>query len=1590
MEESEDNMVQVRKAHKVEKMVSKWLRLTRDNSQRNRATADGASANTNQLSFPLKVTVKIHKDTPSDHGFVLSEETPVYVKSVTAGGPGEGKLFPGDQIIKINNMPIDTISREHIANILRLSDNSVTVTVLRITSGPKSSFITEEKRARLKSNPVKVRFAEEVIVNGHTQGNSLLFMPNVLKVYLENGQTKAFRYEKNTTVKDIILTLKQKLSIRYIEHFALALKERYSVTKVYLLHDDEIIEQVVQKREPHDYRCLFRVCFLPRDPLEVLRDDPVTFEYLYMQSCNDVLQEKFAMEMKCNTAIRLAALQIQECILSSKQSQKVSMKYIEKDWGIESFVSPTLLHNMKEKDIRKAINYHLKNNHSLIAPGQKQLISTAQARLNYLNILGNLRTYGGKTFNATLMLQDRESFITLLVGAKYGISQIINSKLNIMNQLTNFNNIRKLELTFECDKVSMVNIYLLDVKSLTLLLESHHAKDLVCLIAGYHRLYVNSTESVFTWPGNYQSQPLTNEEGDESRGLSDSESSSDIDSSLDMSIELHKLRNGFIQPLTEEDEDIENSESEATDSDYIRDDVLEETSCSTGDVSDLNDEATSQGGVTCERSCSADSMEELQTETSTSSTSCPQSHSEISEDDDKDSVAGGSESEPITKMHCTAESNASFPQPSAESLTSVSEYCISDAKEPETCPSPDFSQSENSYTTESCSQCPEDVDGSSAQRNGSWSSIGHSLLIELPPFPLPEEAAADGDLSGEVLIVPILDPPPGFGDSSSEDEFFDAAEKFTAIESPIDIKFNGTGTDLEPAYCKGIEGKWNMRTIPSLYGTGMDIKTVESMKDENEEAKYATNTEKGHFTPKDLLYDVKAALPQCYSCKGEDHICCYERENLVSKMQQSPTLSSLTRTESEPALLETKPIGPLKSISVSANKKATSDLMEMEPDTMETKSVTEAITVNTPVSAIRYPCDSDTKEGYIRRVGCSEGGQNINKPLLNVKLPGTDCSKMEEYASASGIILELGHMCSKNPTEDKTSNVTPISCTDKPQTLHTISMEVKEQDKAIVENSMVLEKGHDKCAQWADIDRNGTALRQTLYQIDSKENTFTFKEEIDNVNITSQIYLVMPSVDQIAFPEKLVLEEEISSRRDSSERDKESTDVYSLDMSRLLLNLNRVSFKTFGMVKHLSSPALEPKKEIFSVRSPTISELHTEPAEDSSRDCSSKTEQNTNQDESPLLPTQININEFSATILCPQDKNPSQEISSPTKFLYEVDHSVTQESPTSTRQNKCLPDKSIGLKQPEDKLNVGSRISAALTTDVGKQANEQFSMGGKETCGCQVIYGNCFRALGTDVNDENKDLENSAQQSSPRTTPPASGNALSLYHSTLVRQSVETMLTNCYFGVPKTDATARHKGPVLSQFKDKRYNMPNGFRLVESDIMELFNVLKECPRQSHVEEECAILLSSTKQTLYTECRKLMSACQKGIKVDQAPDEMLLGVSESFHALTQLTATCLQFTTCMHCTERHVKVVSNLREVIMTYKTFVQVFEDACGRRSDDLSVKLLAQQCTALNAGVFCLTQLFKTSSCKSFDSPDAIHSGLKCVAQYYSLFSSD
>lgn len=65
---------------------------------------------------------------------------------------------------------------------------------------------------------------------------------------------------------------------------------------------------------------------------------------------------------------------------------------------------------------------------------------------------------------SSTQLQDREVLVSLLVGAKYGLSQVINHKLNVISTLVEFSSISRVELLSESDKVSLLRISLHDMK----------------------------------------------------------------------------------------------------------------------------------------------------------------------------------------------------------------------------------------------------------------------------------------------------------------------------------------------------------------------------------------------------------------------------------------------------------------------------------------------------------------------------------------------------------------------------------------------------------------------------------------------------------------------------------------------------------------------------------------------------------------------------------------------------------------------------------------------------------------------------------------------------------------------------------------------------------------------------------------------------------------------------------------------------------------------------------------------------------------------------------------------------------------------
>ncbi|KAM6955809.1 FERM and PDZ domain-containing protein 4-like [Lycodopsis pacificus] len=456
---------------------------------------------------PAPRMVEMRRDPVLGFGFVAGSEKPVVVRSVTPGGPSEGRLVPGDEIMMINDEPVSSAARERVIdlvrydNTLRSCKESILLSVVQPYPSPKSAFISAAKKAKLKTNPVKVRFAEEVIINGQVpetmKDNSLLFMPNVLKVYLENGQTKSFKFDSSTSIKDVILTLQEKLSIKSIEHFSLMLEQRAegSASKLMLLHEQEMLTQVTQRPGSNKMKCFFRITFVPKDPVDLLRRDAVAFEYLYVQSCNDVVLERFGSELKYDTALHLAALQMYILTINTKHSQKVSLKYIEKEWGLALFLPPAVLSSMKEKNIKKALTHILKTNQNLVPPGKK--LTALQAKVHYLKYLSDLRLYGGRVFRSTLVQGEKHTEVTLLVGPKYGISHVINTKTNLVALLADFSHVNRIEMYTEDENRVRVELHVLDVKPITLIMESVDAMNLACLTAGYYRLLVDSRRSIF-------------------------------------------------------------------------------------------------------------------------------------------------------------------------------------------------------------------------------------------------------------------------------------------------------------------------------------------------------------------------------------------------------------------------------------------------------------------------------------------------------------------------------------------------------------------------------------------------------------------------------------------------------------------------------------------------------------------------------------------------------------------------------------------------------------------------------------------------------------------------------------------------------------------------------------------------------------------------------------------------------------------------------------------------------------------------------------------------------------------------------------
>ncbi|XP_003785195.1 FERM and PDZ domain-containing protein 1 [Otolemur garnettii] len=1572
MEELEPSLFQTRKAHRIEQMVARWLRRSRDSSSGTKvAAADGPPRIPAQNLTPVRHTVKIDKDALlQDYGFHISESLPLTVVAVTAGGSAYGKLFPGDQILQMNNEPVEDLSCERAVDILREAEDSLSITVVRCISGaPKSSFLTEEKRARLKTNPVKVHFAEEVLVSGHSQGNSLLCMPNVLKLYLENGQTKAFKFDMNTTVKDIILTVKEKLSIRSIEYFALALEEQYSISQLHLLHEEELIQQVVEREESHDYRCLFRVCFVPKDPLDLLKEDPVAFEYLYLQSCSDVLQERFAIEMKCSSALRLAALHIQERIYACAQPQKISLKYIEKDWGIENFISPTLLRNMKGKDIKKAISFHMKRNQNLLEPRQKQLISAAQLRLNYLQILGELKTYGGKIFNATLMLQDRESYIALLVGAKYGISQIINSKLNIISTLAEFANISRVELTEESEKVSMVKVYLQDVKVLTLLLESNSAKDLACLIAGYYRLFVDPVTSIFLWSGNKPVHRVSAEEGYESRACSDSEESSEMDCILEPLSDRHLVKLGPCRPLIKEEQTSGNGPTPEVAS-------RDPNTCGASSVTD---------------SAESEASNSANTESRGSRTSGSSESMDALEEDDLDACS----SSRSTFLHFGSpgllESVDSNSQEEKSRIETSGFLCLLDLaqKANHQCQKMEFSES---LTPETFSWGPELnavrldprlYEGSRTNYYSLCSNI--SLASHLSdssdstlsrqwgaPLAWGQQDWTEVQSSSTVEAL-AMHPPLAFEDGSSDEEYYDAADKLTppdTLSGPRAVsaaELSATSSQNKASACSS-ENSLNPREDGKEPSRRRGVK------------KYAKTLRKRRsFLQTDYTSQVSFPLEPSASLESMDDVCYYDREPYMALGAPSPTVSSLQDVQGEPGLLETKALGLQAPRRETKNTNPASRVMEMEPETMETKSVIDSRVSS--ISAIRLRIDSNPKENpgvapLITTVASSSAG---TPHCSNPSLLGPDTAQAKPSQTLSSFQDPDGIVPKELATESGDSSFSLSSGGPNPDRV-----------------CLPISSGSHNVSQEDTLEMGGVQLEMGLgsfFKNHMQETASKYTEPLssprdgprsDECRINSGEKMTsMPTKEKQQGQLSLESDREVTNKTGTNllqeESGKDSGDLKG-DVSNAVSRASDASTPASKIITSLSLDAPITKTEQtppHTPREPQGQSKETLGQAFEAQEQKLLVELDLDPDfllEEPTIssafpPEGVKAEPFNQVIGEDTTRGASQWVPGPSlpKALpcppeephLEVSNHCSLSENKDNSSSICLPaENSFLCFAPEIHPEVSAGLRMATSLGFVGMNDTVAPRIGMEQCSCQFSYATCFRGPQPETEEEDRDLD--AHPTAPLTSPPSAGSQMVLPWRSARAHSCSAV------PLPRTNHIwPEYCSRALRRLKATPASPPEGFIQLMESLLELQNILETSwgIGNKHPPEKCTWHFSESRSRLCMGSQKLLSSCQHVIKIDQSPEERQGAVRDTFQYLVQLAGLCFQLTDCSRCSARHREAARNLRDVVYTYHQFVEAAKLTCERGYHDLSVKLLARQCTALTAAVFCLTQKFRAST---------------------------
>lgn len=296
-------------------------------------------------------------------------------------------------------------------------------------------------------------------------------------------------------------------------------------------------------------RCLFRMVFVLPNPAQLLENDLASFEYLFQQCCNDVVQERFTPRFKHEIAIQLALLHIyihalnNDVISYSTSPTKINLKVLDQEYGLENFVPLSLYESLKRKELIRLLTYSMKMNQNMFkvnnanetkskskqfGSSQSALMTSVEAKLSFLKILSDLPCFGAKVFISSAndneqKNEDNFSSCTIKVGVNNGLT-VLNERLVLgpkhgLGYFQNLNSLYpvtviKLEYVgiIKVTKQSNMSLFDVDVYSmdvnmdhfnkttdkksqiepdLSITLEKMEAEEFILMVKAYNALLIN-------------------------------------------------------------------------------------------------------------------------------------------------------------------------------------------------------------------------------------------------------------------------------------------------------------------------------------------------------------------------------------------------------------------------------------------------------------------------------------------------------------------------------------------------------------------------------------------------------------------------------------------------------------------------------------------------------------------------------------------------------------------------------------------------------------------------------------------------------------------------------------------------------------------------------------------------------------------------------------------------------------------------------------------------------------------------------------------------------------------------------------------